>query len=94
MKSSSSLYHTFRAALLFALALCSFHAVAAPGGSAIGSAPQGTLVIIGGGLRADNVAAAIAAVRPYGGDVISGVEQTVGRKDPARVGAFLAAVRG
>lgn len=54
MKSSASLYHTFRAALLFALALCSVQAVAAPGGSAIGSAPQGTLVIIGGGLRADN----------------------------------------
>ncbi|MCL6484856.1 MAG: cyanophycinase, partial [Janthinobacterium lividum] len=54
MKSSSSLYQTFLAALLFALALCSIHAVAAPGASAIGSAPQGTLVIIGGGLRADN----------------------------------------
>ncbi|MEG1117508.1 MAG: cyanophycinase, partial [Janthinobacterium sp.] len=54
MKSPASLYQKFCAALLFALASCSFPAVAAPGGSTIGSAPQGTLVIIGGGLRADN----------------------------------------
>ncbi len=54
MKSSASLYQKFLAALLFALALCSFHVAAAPAGSAIGTAPQGTLVIIGGGLRADN----------------------------------------
>ena len=54
MKSSASLYQQLCAALLFALACCSIPAVAAPAGSAIGTAPQGTLVIIGGGLRADN----------------------------------------
>lgn len=53
----------------------------------------GIPVVLAGGLRADNVAAAITAVEPYGVDVISGVEEPVGRKDPARVRAFLAAVR-
>lgn len=51
-------------------------------------------VVLAGGLRAENVKTAIAAVGPFGVDVISGVEQPVGRKDPARVGAFLAAIRG
>ena len=51
-------------------------------------------VVLAGGLRSDNVAAAIGAVRPFGVDVISGVEKPVGRKDPERVSAFLAAVRG
>lgn len=51
-------------------------------------------VVLAGGLRSDNVAAAIAAVQPFGVDVISGVEQPVGRKDPARVSAFLAAAQG
>lgn len=54
----------------------------------------GVPVVLAGGLRADNVAAAIRAVRPFGVDVISGVEQPVGRKDPTRVRGFLAAVRG
>jgi phosphoribosylanthranilate isomerase len=51
-------------------------------------------VVLAGGLTADNVAAAIAAVRPYAVDVASGVESGPGLKDPARVTAFLAAVRG
>ncbi len=54
----------------------------------------GIPIVLAGGLRADNVAAAIASVAPYGIDVISGVEGTVGRKDPERVRRFLAAVRG
>lgn len=49
-------------------------------------------VFLAGGLRADNVRAAIEQVRPYGVDVCSGV-RTGGRLDPAKVTAFMAAVR-
>lgn len=51
-------------------------------------------VVLAGGLRPDNVAAAIRTVEPFGVDVISSVECPVGRKDPGRVRSFLAAVRG
>ena len=50
-------------------------------------------LFLAGGLRASNVAAAIAAVRPFGVDVCSGV-RVKGRLDPASVHAFLDAVRG
>lgn len=45
-------------------------------------------MILSGGLRAGNVAAGIAAVRPYAVDVASGVEAEPGRKDPALLRAF------
>ena len=51
-------------------------------------------VVLAGGLTPENVAQAVAAVRPYCVDVASGVEQSPGVKDLARVEAFLAAVRG
>ncbi len=52
-----------------------------------------TPVILAGGLTPHNVAEAIANVRPAGVDVISGVEGPGHRKDPERVGAFVAAAR-
>jgi phosphoribosylanthranilate isomerase len=53
-----------------------------------------TPVILSGGLNPDNVADAISAVRPFAVDVASGVELEPGRKDPARLEAFAAAVAG
>lgn len=49
-------------------------------------------VILAGGLNAGNVGRAVAAVDPYGVDVISGVESPVGIKDPEKVKAFVEAV--
>jgi phosphoribosylanthranilate isomerase len=48
--------------------------------------------ILSGGLTADNVGQAIAAVRPYGVDSASGTEAEPGRKDPAKLTAFFGAV--
>ena len=50
-------------------------------------------VFLAGGLRPDNVAAAIAQVRPYAVDVCSGL-RTDGALDAAKVREFVGAVRG
>lgn len=52
-----------------------------------------TQLVLAGGLHPGNVAQAIAAVRPFGVDVSSGVESSPGVKDPARIREFVAAVR-
>jgi phosphoribosylanthranilate isomerase len=51
-------------------------------------------LILSGGLNADNVADAIAAVGPFAVDVASGTEASPGVKDPEKMKAFAAAVRG
>jgi phosphoribosylanthranilate isomerase len=50
-------------------------------------------LVLAGGLRADNVAQAISAVRPTAVDVASGVEASPGRKSPDLVARFVATAR-
>ncbi len=50
-------------------------------------------IVLAGGLDPANVAAAIALVEPWAVDVASGVEAAPGIKDPAKLQAFVSAVR-
>jgi len=50
-------------------------------------------LIAAGGLTPENVTEAITTLHPWGVDVVTGVEAEPGRKDPARVRAFIANAR-
>jgi phosphoribosylanthranilate isomerase len=51
-------------------------------------------IVLAGGLKPENVADAVARVRPFGIDVSSGVEETPGIKDHGRLKALFEAVHG
>jgi len=50
-------------------------------------------IILSGGLTPDNVAQAVATALPAAVDVASGVEAAPGKKDPAKLSGFFAALR-
>jgi phosphoribosylanthranilate isomerase len=56
-------------------------------------AAVGRRIILAGGLKVENVAAAVRIVRPYGIDVASGVESKPGKKDPGLLREFVEEVR-
>ncbi len=61
-------------------------------GSFLKAAPH-LRIIVAGGLAPANVAEAIATMRPWGVDVVTGVEAAPGRKDPEKVRAFVSRAR-
>ena len=50
-------------------------------------------LVAAGGLNPSNVAQAISTLHPWGVDVVSGVEQSPGRKDPFKVREFVRRAR-
>ena len=55
--------------------------------------PAGQRLVLAGGLTPDNVAEAMARVRPFGVDVATGVESKPGHKDARLVRAFVSAAK-
>jgi phosphoribosylanthranilate isomerase len=60
---------------------------------AAGTLARRTELVLAGGLDSGNVGAAISAVRPFGVDVSSGVEERPGVKSPAEIIKFVLAAR-
>lgn len=61
--------------------------------TAEGMREGGVKFVVAGGLTPENVPEAMGILKPWGVDVVSGVEARPGKKDPEKVRAFVKAVR-